>query len=138
MARQQIILHEDEHNAIGKELGALLPPAETIIVYMDAGAIPYFSRLRTIDFGELNDEILASHTLSPEERIDYFFSHNAAAAVITSINTERVRGSEEAERIIDDSRFQNYVLYKRFVQRDPAIINYEFVYLRKDLYEKLK
>ena len=136
-ARKQVILHEDEHNAIGRELGQLLPPEETIIVYMDAGAIPYFSKLRTIDFGDLNDELLASHTLSPEERIDYFFSHKAAAAVMTSIDKERMQNEEEETRIITDPRFKDYVLYKRFVPSDESIIYYEFVYLRKDVYAKL-
>lgn len=136
-ARKQVILHEDVHNAIGKELGRLLLPTETIIVYMDAGAIPYFSKLRTIDFGDLNDELLASHTLSPEGRIDYFFSQKVAAAVMTSADKEKMQNEEEESHIINDPRFKDYVLYKRFIPSDNAIVYYEFVYLRKDIYDRL-
>ncbi len=137
-AKREVILLQSVHMEVGKELKKIVPISETLIVYMDAGIIPYISERRTIDFGDLNDSLLASHTLSPSERVDYFFSHKAAAVVITSINHERIEESEEAIRIVNDPRFRNYVLYKRFAPSDPAIRYYEFVYLRNDLYEKLR
>lgn len=136
-ARQQIILHEDAHNAVGKDLRRLLPVNETVIVYLDAGAIPYFSKLRAVDFGDLNDELLASHTLTPAGRLDYFFSQKAGAVSFSSINAERVDYGPEAVAILNDPRFISYVLYKRYVPRDSDIGYYVFLYLRKDLYEKL-
>lgn len=136
-ARKQLILHEDVHNAVGKELGLLLPPSETLVVYMDAGAIPYFSRLRAVDFGNLNDEVLGHHTLSPRERIEYFFMQKAAAVSFSSTDPDTVVYAEEAEAIITDPRFKNYVLYKWYRPRDPSIVYYQAVYLRKDIYERV-
>lgn len=136
-ARRQLILHEDVHNAVGKELGRILPPTETLIVYVDAGAIPYFSRLRTVDFGNLNDEVLGHRSLSPKERIDYFFSQKAAAVSFSSIEPDTVVYAEEAEAIIADPRFKDYVLYKKYRPRDPSVVYYQMVYLRKDIYKQV-
>ncbi|MDP3934681.1 MAG: hypothetical protein Q8Q46_00425 [Candidatus Giovannonibacteria bacterium] len=135
-ASQQIILQEEEHNLIGKTLKNILPPTESVIVYMDAGAIPYFSKLRAVDFGALNDETLARNKLSSAQRLDYFFSQNPGAVAISSVNAERLDYGAEAQAIVSDPRFKNYVLYKRYIPRDPDIKYYEFVYLRKDLYHK--
>lgn len=137
-AREQAILHQDEHNLIGRTLKEILPPTESVLVYMDAGAIPYFSKLRAIDFGGLNDEKLARGKLSLPERLDYLFSQNPGAVVISSVDAERLDYGDEAQAIIRDPRFVNYALYKRYIPSDPNVKYYEFVYLRKDIYSKIK
>ncbi len=136
-ARRQVILHEDVHNAVGAELARILSPSETVIVYLDAGAIPYFSRLRAVDFGNLNDELLASRALSPAGRIDYFFNQRAAALSFSSIDPEKVVYAPEAEAILADPRFGNYALYKKYRPRDPEVEYYQLVYLRTDIYENI-
>jgi arabinofuranosyltransferase len=49
------------HIEIGKYLHTHLPPEEWIVVHADAGAIPYYAKLPTLDFGRLNDEFLAEN-----------------------------------------------------------------------------
>ena len=52
-------LLKDCHIALGRYLQAHLPPDEWLVVHADAGAIPYYSKMKTRDFGRLNDEYLA-------------------------------------------------------------------------------
>ena len=47
------------HVKIGHYLRNHLPTDEWLVVHSDAGAIPYYSKLRTRDFGRLNDEYLS-------------------------------------------------------------------------------
>lgn len=135
-AKEQVTLQANEHTLIGTTLRALVPTDETLAVLSDAGAIPYFSKLRTIDFGGLNDEYLSQSTLSPHNRADYFYTKNPGVAVFTSIDEEEVTESEVSTVILSDPRFKNYTLYNRFSTNNPAIRYYEFVYLRKDLAKK--
>ena len=50
---------QEEHIEAGKFLRDNIPPEEWIIVHSDAGSIPYYSKLKTVDFGRLNNEYLA-------------------------------------------------------------------------------
>jgi arabinofuranosyltransferase len=133
-AEQTERLLADEHRPVAAFLRERVPPGETIVVVVDAGAIPYYSGFRTIDFGGLNDEFLARRFVDrvpPRRVVDYFFSHDAAAAVFTSSEWDRVVGPEPAP-VVDDPRFERYVLAARF--RSDAFPEYfEHVYLRRDL-----
>jgi hypothetical protein len=124
----------DEHIPAGLFLRERVPPSEWLVVVVDAGAIPYYSRLKTVDFGGLNDEYLSkrfSALLTPEQLADYFFARNPGAAVFTSRDWEKVDGPEPSP-ITTDPRFAQYVLARRY--RSDALPNYyELVYLRKDL-----
>lgn len=125
---------EAEHIAAGAFLREIVPPNEWLAVYMDAGAIPYFSGLKTVDFGAINDTALAHGTLTPKERIDYFFSRAPGAVVFTSEAGDRVLYGDEVAAILADSRFGNYTLVKIF--RSPFVPErpyHEFVYLRNDI-----
>ncbi|HER43856.1 MAG TPA: hypothetical protein ENO08_05300, partial [Candidatus Eisenbacteria bacterium] len=62
-------LLEECHIEIGNYLRDNLPPDEWIVVHADAGAIPYYSKLKTRDFGRLNDEYLARKFPIELERI---------------------------------------------------------------------
>ncbi|MDO8594501.1 MAG: hypothetical protein Q7R93_03230 [bacterium] len=136
-ARREVLMQRDAHSLIGKTLNEIMDPKETIISYMDAGAVSYFSKLRVIDFGALNDEQLARYSMTPGERIDYFFAQNAGAIVFTSEKQDTLENGEEVQRIIHDPRFSAYALYKRYAPEDTRIRYYEFVYLRKDIAAKM-
>jgi hypothetical protein len=127
-----------EHIPIGGLLRNRIPASEWLVVYFDAGAIPYVSGLRTLDFGSLNDEYLAhSKKLTAEDRTDYLFSKNAGALVFTSFAADRpdrgpAASQELAGRITKDPRFGSYVLLRRYdCAKWPNY--YEFVYVRSDL-----
>jgi len=135
-ARVQLTLQETEHNLIGRELKNIIPPSEWLVVYTDAGAMPYFSKLKTVDFGALNDPLLARGNLSPKEKIDYFYLKNPGAIVFTSENKDKLEYGAEAESISNDLRFKNYILYKKYFSTIPNLEYHQFVYLRKDLYHK--
>lgn len=137
-ARDEKIMIETTHSAVGRWLKQFVPANEWLAVYMDAGAIPYFSGLKTVDFGGLNDTALAHGRLSPEDRINYFFSYNPGAAVFTSDAPDSLVSTAEAATITADSRFQRYTLVKKYATPTGLSIKYyEFVYLRNDLAKRL-
>ncbi len=120
------------HIPAGIFLKETIPPEEWLSVYIDAGAIPYYAGLKTIDFGKLNDETLATGNFSQSELADYFFSKNPGAAVFTSSVWDSLDNSRRAYDIIRDKRFTNYKLVKKY--QSKAVKNYyEFIYLRNDL-----
>lgn len=122
----------DEHIAAGTFIDTILPAEECIIVHSDAGAIPYYAKRKTIDFGGLNDEFLARSDSSIAGIVDYFYSHNAGALVFTSRRRDRLEHGPEAKSIERDPRFQEYSLIKKYTS--SARRNYfEFLYLRNDL-----
>lgn len=137
-ARDQIAIHENQHNAIGRWLKETVPSGEWLIVYIDAGAVPYFSQLKTVDFGRLNDEFLVRPNLSLVERTDYFYSFNPGALVFTSFSLDRVNYGKEAAAITADPRFANYVLARKAPSPLSPPAFHELVFLRKDLAAKLK
>ncbi|MDD5426557.1 MAG: hypothetical protein PHN52_08755 [candidate division Zixibacteria bacterium] len=123
------------HIPAGIYLKETIPPDEWLSVYIDAGAIPYYAGLKTIDFGKLNDEALATGNFSQRELADYFFSKKPAAAVFTSSAWDSLDNSRRAHDITKDGRFASYRLVKKY--RCKAVKNYfEFIYLRNDLIDE--
>lgn len=132
------IQKETMHYKAGMFLHDKLESSEWLISYIDAGAIPYFSGLRTVDFGKLNDPILARGNLALSERVDYFFSKDPGAATFFSRSPKKVVYTEESDAIIADRRFENYILAKVFLPPESAPISqYQLLFLRKDIYDKL-
>jgi arabinofuranosyltransferase len=127
---------QDEHIAVGRFINTILPPDECIIVHSDAGAIPYQSKRKTIDFGGLNDEFLAHSKSSISENVDYFYSHNAGALVFTSHKSDRLEHGKEAKSIERDPRFENYSLVKKYMSGARRQY-FEFLYVRNDLLDSI-
>ncbi len=132
-AQNEAAMQKEQHTAIGKLLREKMPNSEWLVSYIDAGAIPYFSKLKNVDFGALNDIVLSRGKLSPEKRVDYFFAKNPGAAVFTSTSLEKLDYGKEAAVIIADARFKNYVLLKKYPSPTTSINYHEFLYVRKDL-----
>ena len=131
---------EDEHIPAGLFLRDNIPPNETLIVFGDAGAIPYYSGLRTVDFGGLNDEFLTHipgrHSMEARKAvIEYFYSHNAGAIALTTESWEETkRGSQVRSDILLDPRLQQYILARKY--RSGTLRYYLFIYIRKDLLKR--
>lgn len=140
-ARSYRCVLEDEHFLVGDLLREIVPPGESIVVYMDVGAIGFRSKLPIVDFGALNDETLARGGLSDSEKIDHFFARRPAAAVFTSRAPDRVQYAFEgadvppASAILADPRFAEYRLARVFrTDRAPRPQRYfQFVFVRADL-----
>lgn len=136
-AREEQAVLSAEHIAIGRFLRGAIPPSEWLSVYMDAGAIPYFSGLKTIDFGGLNDEYLSRPEVSMAQRREYMYAHNPAAMVFTSENKDSVEYGREVSDIMTDERFKKYVLAQAYLSPIPFSRDHgayhEFLFLRKDL-----
>ncbi|HEY5132359.1 MAG TPA: hypothetical protein VII85_01585, partial [Candidatus Krumholzibacteriaceae bacterium] len=123
---------EEEHVAVGKYLREKIPPGEWLIVYADAGAVPYFAKLKTVDFGGLNDAYLAREKPGVDEARDYFYSRNAAAVVLTEQPPSIGRDLSMLNGILKDPRFGRYSLVGMY--GSPAREGYfQALYIRKDL-----
>jgi hypothetical protein len=127
---------EDEHMAAGRFLGENLDGSEWLIVHSDAGAIPYHSKLKTLDCGRLNDEYLTDTDLSADQVCDYLFSRNPAAMVFTSTSWAKVEHGPEAKAILRHDRFVDYRLVRKFASSHRTRY-FEFVYIRSDLADSL-
>jgi hypothetical protein len=125
-------LMEEAHLPIGEYLRNTLSPNDWLVVDADAGVIPYYSKLKTVDFGRLNDEYLARNDHSEKEVVDYFFSRNAAALVLTSERRAARSRTRELETILADPRLGNYTLVKIYGSDLRSDYN-EMLYVRSDL-----
>ena len=120
--------------SVGKFIGNNFNQNKTLLVYTDAGAIPFYSNIRTVDFGGINDKFL-SHiaNLSKRQIVDYFFSVNADILSITSYNINRLQLNESFDwdvlkLIKSDTRFKKYKLIKVF--GTPSWGYYQFVFTK--------
>ena len=123
---------EEEHVAIGRYLEEKIPPGEWLVVYADAGAVPYYARLKTVDFGGLNDGYLARERPGAKETRDYFFSRNPAAIVLTEEPPSIGRDLTTLNGILKDPRFGRYSLVRTYgsTAREGY---FQALYIRKDL-----
>jgi succinate dehydrogenase hydrophobic anchor subunit len=136
---------ETQHKPLAGFLREQIDPAEWMIVIRDAGAVPYLSGLKTIDFGRLNNKYLIRNQLSKQEIVDYFFSFNPGVVVLTSWKWDSVFQpwlyGQESDLIMADERFQRYVLAKKYRSQSPreflASHHFLFLYLRADIYASL-
>lgn len=124
-----------ENEAAARFIMDAVPPDETLAVCLDAGIVPYMTRMKTIDFGRLNDEFLAARERPDAEQADYFFRCDPGVAMITSTDWDEQKYNDRIDAITSDPRFDNYVLAKKFrpvgMKRRPSY--FQFVYIRRDL-----
>ncbi|MCX5752081.1 MAG: hypothetical protein NTW97_00385 [Candidatus Krumholzibacteria bacterium] len=125
-------LMDEAHIAIGEYLRKTFSPNDWLVVHADAGAIPYYSRLKTVDFGRLNDEYLTRKRRSESEIVDYFFSRNATAMVLTMEARPSQNRARELEAILADPRLGNYTIVKVY-GADSRPGYSEVLYVRNDL-----
>jgi hypothetical protein len=123
---------EDEYLPVAELLSERLPGNATIICYMDAGAIPFYTGLRTIDFGKLNDLYLARQSPGRQESIDYFFKQNADAVIMSSESGKEYVYLDEARDIMNDPRFQEFELLQVFGNRSDFPY-FQWLFVRKSL-----
>lgn len=124
---------QEMHISAGKYLNQRLPHSQWIAVYKDAGAIPYFSRHKTIDFGALNNEYLAHHPrLTISQRLDYLFSKKPGALVITSYAADSLYYNKETDRLLQRPEMQQYKLAKKYINSGGRQY-FQFLYLRRDI-----
>jgi hypothetical protein len=141
LATRMKSLLDEVHIPTGKYINKHFNKYSTLLVHADAGAIPYFAKLKTIDFGGLNDDYLSHrNTLSEKQIIDYFFNANADVLAITSFNRnklERKGGSlnwDTLKNTLKDKRFNKYTLVKIFSWSVRSY--YEFVFVKNEIYNK--
>lgn len=133
---QQLL--QEEHAVAAELLLRLLPPQALIMVYPDAGLIPYRTGFPTLDGGRLNDRFLARHRWSGTPRdsviLNYIFARRPAAFVFKSRRDDRLRLNPEAEAIVDDPRFAPYVLVATLRTRAKRFAESYFllVYVHRD------
>lgn len=87
-----------------------MPPNATLAVYPDAGIVPYVTRLRTIDFGKLNDLFLAREAKNSSDIIDYFFKRKPDAVMMYLGGGFDKAYDETGRRLLADPRFAAYQL----------------------------
>lgn len=125
------------HVAIGKDLNLLFPnnKKDFIAVFNDAGAIPYYSSINTIDAGFLNNKYLTNYK-NNTGMIDlkYVFEKQPIAIVLTE--KRDLISFSEGKLLASNSFFNsNYTLYKSY----PFFSDiYEHVFIRNDIYNLQK
>jgi hypothetical protein len=135
-------LIQGEHIPLGRKLRQVIPPRETLVVLKDAGAVPYYSGLPTIDLGGLNDEYLARNRPSNAGMLDYVFQSEPGVFVITSYSPHTpdrgLLGGDQRrlDALLEDKRFEAYPLVEIFHPPVDGMQYYEFVYLRRDLVDE--
>ncbi len=124
---------KEMHIAAGKDLNQIVPEPAWIVVYKDAGAIPYYAQRKIIDFGALNDEYLAHNPdLAISQRLDYLFSKNPAALAITSYSADSLYYNEETDTLLVRPEMQKYEL-KKIYKNSSGRQYYQFLYLHQRL-----
>jgi arabinofuranosyltransferase len=121
---------QEELIPAGQYLAGNLPPNAIVISYMDAGAVSYYSGLKVIDFGRLNDRYLAQEKPDTASVINYFFNQQADALVMTSQSLTAYNYIPEANQIVKDPRFAAYELVMRW-GNSADYPYWQFLYLRK-------
>ncbi len=101
------------HIEIGKYLRSHMPPDEWLVVHSDAGAIPYYSKLKTLDFGRLNDEFLSRNFPIKWETVRRRHIREKAKGEIAEKN--------EQETVIDETE-QIYELVDYFYSVRPGAL----------------
>lgn len=92
---------------LGRWLHDAVPP-QSLLAVSDVGAIPYFSRLRTVDTNphSLTDLKIARNGF----HLDDFFARRADVAIFVSFSTQKPLFYPEHQSVLADPRFGQYRL----------------------------
>jgi hypothetical protein len=137
LAKAYLALIASEHIQAGVALRELIPPGERLAVVVDAGAVPYYSELPSIDIGGLNDEYIAHGSLRPMDIIEYMFGMNPGALAMVSYSADYFTRNGSMDEIVSHPGMEKYELYK--IYKSPLKTNnyygryYLYVYIRSDL-----
>jgi hypothetical protein len=115
---------ESQHRAVAELLARRLPKDATIACYPDAGLVPYETKLRTLDFGKLNDVYLAREAKTPADVATYFFAHAPAALVVSRLADRTHMFDAGADAILADPRFAAYEPAIVFAGEEQALLLY--------------
>jgi len=115
------------HIALGKHLAETLPP-DAIIAIQDAGAVPYYSGLVTIDIVGLNDARIAhlEGDLYQKTDVAYVLSRQPAAIILVS-TTDPARKFTPAKWV--DSAFYDDPGFQALYAHTETFMADEFYYL---------
>jgi arabinofuranosyltransferase len=93
--------------ALGHWLNGAVPP-NSLLAVSDVGAIPYYSRLRTVDINphSLTDLRIAHRGF----QLDDFFARNADIAIFVSFSLTQPAFYAEHQPVLSDPRFKDYRL----------------------------
>jgi hypothetical protein len=122
---------EEEWKPVAQSLAEMFPKGGKVAVFMDAGAIGYYSGLEIVDMGALNDRFLAREKPDLNEISDYFFAQKPDACVFTSFSADSLDYIPAAKRIQADPRFSKYSQIKTF-GNSVKFPYFQFLYQRKD------
>jgi hypothetical protein len=89
------------HLVLGRTLSEIPWKSRPVIVIADAGAVPYYSRLDTIDSFGLNDAFIARHFHG--DRSDYVLSQNPTLVVFISKNRDTFQSPLPYENALYES-----------------------------------
>lgn len=107
--RERLWASKQEHSVATLQLPAIAwvvqnTPADALVaVYQDAGRLPLFTGRRTVDFGKLNDRVLARSGSDPDV-VRYFFERRPDVVVFGRRGSGKYIDSG-ADAIVADARF---------------------------------
>ena len=125
----------EENAAAADWITRHIPADERLAVYLDAGIVPYRTRMKTLDLGRLNDEFLARPDVLDTETAQYVFESDPGVFVITSTDWYKLVYNDRLEAVTTHPGFKRYRLAKKFRPAAPRIRSkyFQFVYVREDL-----
>ncbi|MBI3123048.1 MAG: hypothetical protein HYZ10_01455 [Ignavibacteriales bacterium] len=108
---------DDEHFNLARFINNLFPKAKKLAVCSDAGLIPYYTNMTTLDFRGLNDKYLAVNKNKGLLKTKYFFDFDPDIICITSYSKDKLINDEVDTTIIENPHFKKYFLKRVFTTK---------------------
>lgn len=136
-ARDYARVHAQEHARV-VELLRPLPPHTRLAAVSDAGQVPARTGLPTLDFGGLNDRVLARRSTPIPAQLDHAFAWAPDVVVIASARADRVqRRQPRVQALADDPRFAGFEQVAAF-SNDVWPDHHTLVYARGEALRALR
>ena len=127
-----------EEHARVVELLRPLPPHTRLAAVSDAGQVPARTGLPTLDFGGLNDRVLARRSTPIPAQLDHAFAWAPDVVVIASARADRVqRRQPRVQALADDPRFAGFEQVAAF-SNDVWPDHHTLVYARGEALRALR